>query len=352
MKKRILAIVLALAMVFSLAACGEKKEEAPAGTDSQSSEYAVDPKTAKVAVICEPIGSEQFLLQVKNAVEKKAAEMGFEYTIMECPGDNAFLDNARASVAEGYNLIIGVGWKCAECISTVATESPDAAEYCIMDTLVDNENVTSVKFYMAEPCYVMGVLTANIFPEVKNFGVIGSFQTQTTYEQRYPYLLGLQTVNADATLEQNFVGSYTDPATAKELALQQMSKGIKVLSAQCATANDLAIADLANEHPGEIFTTGQEVDMSTPDNEYVYTGMLKNTGTVAEYFIDGFFNGTLEDGQQVLGLSSGAVGVVHVTTETANYRPDYVTDEAIAKAKEAAEKIMSGELVIQVPQEQ
>lgn len=352
MVKKLITLFLCVLMVFAVAGCAGGKDDPSGKGGKGNSEYVVDPADAKIAVICEPIGSEQFLLQVKYAVEAKAKEIGFDYTIMECPGDDDFLNNARASVAEGYTLIIGVGWKCAECISTVASESPDAARYCIMDTLVDTENVTSVKFYMAEPCYVMGVLTANCFPEESHFGVIGSFQTQTTYEQRWSYWEGLKTVHPDATMEQNFVGSYTDPATAKELCLQQMSKGLKVISAQCATANDLAIADLAKEHPGELFTTGQEVDMSTPDNEYVYTGMLKNTGTVAEYFIDNYFKGTLEPGKQVLGLASGAVGVVHVTTESANYRPDYVTDEAIAKAKEVAEKIISGELVITVPQEQ
>lgn len=350
--KKAVAILLAMLLLASAAGCSEKQT---AGNDVPSvqpeSQYAVDPAGAKVAIICEPVGAEQFLLQIVDAAKESAGEYGFEYSVMESPGDDDFMNNARAAVFEGYTLIVGVGWKSADAISAVAEEYPDAAEYAIIDTLVENMNVTSIKFLMSEPCYVLGVLEAACFPDEDLYGIIGSFQTQTTYEQRYGYMEGVKSVNPDARFLQNFVNSYTDPATARELALQQMAQGCRVICAMAATAGNEGIFGLALEKPGELYTSSQEVDWTTPDNPYIMSGMLKNTGVVFEWIIEEYFNGTLPDGNQILGLSTNAVGVIHATTESANYLPDYVTEEALTLAKEAADRIISGELVIEVPQE-
>lgn len=352
--KKLSGLLLTLIVLLGLAACGSDEGvstsmvDSPPGTGSQ---YAVNPADAKIAIICEPVGAEQFLLQVTEAAKESSAKYGFEYSVMECPGDDDFMNNARAAVFEDYTLIIGVGWKSADAISAVAEEYPDKAKYAIIDTLVEDLNVTSIKFLMSEPCYVLGVLEAACFPDEDVYGVVGAFQNQTTYEQRYGYFEGVKSVNPDAKFIQNFVGSYTDPATARELALQQMGQGCKVICAMAATACNEGILSLAKERPGELYTSSQEVDWTTEENPYIMSGMLKNTGVVTHWIIDGYFAGDLPAGHQTLGLSTGAVGVIHVTTESANYRPDYVTDEAIALAKEAAEKIISGELVIEVPQE-
>ena len=78
-----------------------------------------------------------------------------------------------------------------------------------------------------------------------------------------------------------------------------------------------------------------------------YSDILLNYAEVENYL-----NGTLEGGSQLLGLKENAFGVVYITTDKENYRnTDIITDEVIAAGKEAADKIISGELVIEVPEE-
>ena len=65
-----------------------------------------------------------------------------------------------------------------------------------------------------------------------------------------------------------------------------------------------------------------------------------------------FLGGKLNGGSQVLGLKDGAFGVVGVLPEEMNYRnTEIITDEVIEAGKAAAEKIISGEIVIEVPEE-
>lgn len=367
--KKLISMLLVLAMAISLTACvgnqtpvessttevptsaATSEPVAESTTPEPTPAYAVNPSEAKIAFICEPAGTEAFILQAISALKDEGMKYGVEYKVMECATADDFLTNAQAAAQEGYTLIIGLGWKTADAIKQVSTDYPDASRYAVIDTTVDNPTVTSIYFDMSEPCYVLGVLMAKSFPDEAAYGMIGSYQTQTTYRQRWGFMEGVKSVNPDAEFVQNFVNSYADPITAKALALQQVAQGIRVICSMCATPNNAAIADAALEAPGTIFTSGQEVDTTTSDNPYITSDMLKNTGAVTAYIIDHYFAGTLEGGTNLLGLKSGAVGVVHVTTESANYLSEFVTADAIALAKEAADKIISGAIVLDVPNE-
>ena len=101
-----------------------------------------------------------------------------------------------------------------------------------------------------------------------------------------------------------------------------------------------------------IYTTGLSVDQTTSDNPYILGGLLKNTGTCMTQIIDNYVNGTLEGGEMSGGLKEDMFGVVYVTVDGANYRnTDIMTDEVIEAGKAAAEKIKSGEIRVEVPDE-
>ena len=101
-----------------------------------------------------------------------------------------------------------------------------------------------------------------------------------------------------------------------------------------------------------IYTTGLSIDQTTEENPYILGGLLKNTNICTRNVVENYLNGTLEGGSQLLGLKENAFGVVYITTDKENYRnTDIITDEVIAAGKEAADKIISGELVIEVPEE-
>lgn len=370
--KKLVSIILLAAILLVASGCGSSPENtatsegtdeaAAEGTTEEESteaaetteeaagqtEYAVDPKTTKLAIICQTIGTEPFLLQVVDAVKEYADKYGFTYSFIECASPDDFLNNGRAVVQEGYTMILGVGWMAVDAITDIATNYPDAATYAIIDSTVELDNVTSINYDMSEASYVMGVLMASCFPEEKVFGIVGAMQTQKTYEQRYGVMQGILSVTPEAEFIQNFTQSYSEPQKAREYAQQQMSQGATVIIGMAAAAGDQGIFNLALERPGEIFTSGQEVDMTTAENDYILTGQIKDTGVTTKYVLDNYFAGTLKSGTDILKLEGGCTGAVHVTHPGA-YRSSYVTDEAIAAAKEAAEKILSGEIVIETP---
>ena len=101
--KKLASIVLALALILSLVPASFAEE------------------AARIAVICDPVGTNLFLTQVVDKAEELQATYGYELSVMECSDTDEWQSNYRAAVAEGYDLIVGVGWQSAEYANEVAT---------------------------------------------------------------------------------------------------------------------------------------------------------------------------------------------------------------------------------------
>lgn len=341
MNKRALVITAAMLAAASIGCMSASAEEK-------------DPSDHKIALITDTLGTEQFLLQAYDEMGVLAEKYGFEWTSMECSDSTMWNENTQAASNEGYDMILGVGWAAAEPFSAMADEHQDIA-YAVIDTVCGNDKVTSIGFNEAEGAYVLGVMIGNAFPDETKFGYICSYQTQATYKYRYAYMEGIKSVIPDAEFMFNYTNSYSDTTLAYEYALQQQAAGCTVIMGGASASSNTGIYQAALELADKgtpIYTTGLSVDQTTEDNPYILGGLLKNTGSCTEIVVESFINGTLEGGSQILGLKENAFGVVYVTTESENYRnADIITDEVIEAGKAVADQIISGELVIEVPEE-
>jgi len=61
----------------------------------------------KVAVICDPVGTNMFLTQAVGVAEELKSVYGYELSVIECSDTDEWQSNYRGAVAEGYDLIIG-----------------------------------------------------------------------------------------------------------------------------------------------------------------------------------------------------------------------------------------------------
>ena len=99
----------------------------------------------RVAVILDPVGVNPFLTQVveKLAEIKESGKYPLEFSVIECADNAAWAENIRASVEEGFDLLLVVGWQGADPLNEVAAQFPDRAQYALIDTVCDNIIVTS-----------------------------------------------------------------------------------------------------------------------------------------------------------------------------------------------------------------
>jgi len=313
----------------------------------------------KVAIILDPVGVNPFLTQVvdKFAEVKAAGTYPMEYSVIECADDTAWAENIRASVEEGYDLILVVGWQGADPLNEVATQFPDKAQYVIIDTVCDNPNVKSYIFKPQEAAYLIGIVAAMVSADAGKpegpFGGVHANPGQGSFEWRYGYMEGIKSINPKVTNDNfifNYTKSYTDAPTAKELALQQAAQGCVFINAASAVA-DFGTFEAALEKG--FYTSGQDFDRTSPDNPNIITTQVKYTGIVAGMIIDEFFATGIQPGVVSLGLKEGVVGATYITDDGVNPRNTAVlTDAIVAKAREAAQAIISGDLVVEVPLEE
>ncbi len=351
MRTKIVAIMVVLCLVTVSTMFGSGQKDS-ASVQSKSQDVK------KVAVICDPVGVNPFLTQVvdKMAEIKAANTYPMAYTVIECADDTSWSENIRASVEENYDLILVVGWQGADPLNEVAKQFPTRAQYAIIDTVCDNPNVKSYIFKPQEAAYLIGIIAGSVSADAgKPFGPFGGVHAnpgQGSFEWRWGYMEGIKSVNPAVKMSNflfNYTKSYTDAPIAKELALQQAAQGCVFINAASAVA-DYGTFEAAAEKG--FYTSGQDSDMTTPSNPNIITTQVKYTGVVTEMIIDEYFQSGLKPGVVSLGLKEGVVGATYITDDGVNPRNTKILTDAIVKtAREAADKIKSGALVLKVPME-
>lgn len=348
--KKALALLLALVMCFGvLAGCGEKAPETPAeapenGADTEGNEdtNALPGKGKKIALVTDKVGTQVFLVMMVEALNEAAEKYGFEATVAECADSAAFEDNMRALVAEGYDLIIGGGWFAGDAINKVATEYPDASNYALIDCEVEAENVKCITYREQEGAYLIGQLAALVTDaESHLYGAVHCFEGPGSWRYRYGYMQGVLSIDPEAKFVFNYINSFTDPAKAKELSIQQYEQGCMFVNS-AAAGGDSGTFEAAKEKG--FYTSGQDIDLTNPENPYIVSCQIKDSYNTVLNLIDEFFSDNWNTENSAWGLAENTIGAVHVTQESKNPVNERLSEEDMAIVKQSAEDIRSGKL--------
>ncbi len=361
--KKFLALALTLVLALSLAACGGNgggsqpsggssgaQTSQPAGSGSDGGSAPAG-EGKRIALVCDKIGVNPFLTEMVRALEETSATYGFDQVVVECADNAAYEDNIRALVAEGCDLIIGGGWAAGDPLDKVSKEFPDACAYALIDSEIDNELVKCISYREQEGAYLIGKLAAyTVDGESHVYGGVHCNEGPGSWKYRYGYMEGVKSIDPDATFVFNYTNSYSDPAKAKELAIQQFEQGCKFING-AAAAGDSGVYEAAMEKG--FYTSGQDVDETSADNPYIVSSQLKDTYQTVKNLVDEFFSGSWTPDNTAWGVSEGTIGAVNVTHDSPNPRSDRLTDEEIADIQAVVEQMKSGALdMTDVPAEE
>ena len=154
--KKILAMLLALAMVLGLAACGS----APAAAAPAAEAPAASEAAYKVAMITDygDITDQSFNQTTYEACKAYAEANNVEFTYYKPAGDSdaervAMIEKA---VDEGYNVIVLPGFAFAAAIATAAPQYPDV-KFIALDVELTADTYSNVysAIYQEELCGYM-----------------------------------------------------------------------------------------------------------------------------------------------------------------------------------------------------
>ncbi|WP_134685844.1 BMP family protein [Brevibacillus migulae] len=343
--KKFLAVVSTAAIL--LTACGGGNAPAPADNAQGGAAQETAPKKRIALVLPEKIGVNPFFQQMDEGAKKAAQEFGVELKTIESTDHSAIEENLRVAIAEQYDLVITSSFESEDALKKVAAENPDG-KFAIIDTVIDLPNVRSVTFREHEAAYLLGA-AAGLATKTNKVGMVAAMDIPMIKKWTVGFQEGLKSTNPNAEYQVNYVGSFSDPAKAKELALLQASKGADFI-AGAAAVGDLGVFEAAKEKG--FYTAGQDVDRTTIDPEHIVLSQLKGTDTAAYETVKAFAEGKFEPGVVSYGLKEKGVGVTHITHESTTPLHAFVGQEVVDKVKAINEEIVSGKLQVPDPLKQ
>ena len=165
--RRILALILALCMVFALAACGSE----PAATESEAPE--VDPKEAAEAVIASLTVPEDIDPAAVQGVEDgvltvamECAYAPYNWTQIDDSNNGVAISNMSGSYANGYDVMISkiicdiYGWEL-EVVSSAWDSLVPGVQSGIYDAVIAGQSMTADRMAqvdMAGPYYYADIV--------------------------------------------------------------------------------------------------------------------------------------------------------------------------------------------------
>jgi len=343
--KKAMALFLAAAMVFSLAACGSSKEAGEKTEDSANDGAAADDGAADesefhVAMITDTggVNDQSFNQSAWEGLSELKEETGATVNYMESKQASDFVTNLDRLADNGATLLWGIGYACADGILEAAEANPDL-QYAIVDNAYEEtpDNITGVTFRAQEPSFMVGYIAGKT-TETNKVGFVGGMQSGQIDLFQYGYEAGVQYAAKELAKEievsVQYAESFSDAAKGKAIANKMYSDGCDVVY-HAAGGSGTGVIEAAKEADKWAIGVDRDQAYLAPDN--VLTSALKLVGkAVKEVSID-FMNGEEIGGKTLeYGLAEDCVGIPE---DHAN-----MADGVYEDTMELAEKIKAGEI--------
>lgn len=347
--KKIIALILAMMMVLSMAACGSQPEAAQQ-PEAAAPEVAAEDEV-KICLISNQASGDLGPVDAFIAgAERAEEEFGVSVKIIESLDAAGYEEDIRAMAKEGYDLILTTFPPMQETTLAVAKDYPDVMFAAIFQTQNKEgtyENIWSTEYLGSECTYVLGSLAATITATGK-VGYISGDEAAAVCDACNGFMRGVRDTNPDAEVLFVSVNSYEDPAKAKEIAKAMIAEGVDFIQTDCS-ASQLGVIEAAAE--AGIYVSGDVSDNSAlyPNGFVSYLGIDfgQNVYLAIKYFLEGSFPG----GEQgVMNLSCGTyfvdTGLIDNIVANNQDRAE-VLNAGKAVLEEVSAKIVNGEIVVE-----
>ncbi len=358
--KRIFATTLAATMLFTMVGCSQS--EPTTSTDSNAgTEQSTTEEVTKIALLLPgKLGDKSIFDSAQRGMDEIKAKYGdkVEVTTVEMTDDSTkFAPTLYQFSDDGYDIIITGTWLIPDQLTEVAQQYKDIT-YISFDNAVDYENndlenVYSITYKANEGAFLGGVASALVTESDLEFandeayiGFLGGDDSPGINDFLLGYIQGAQYVNEDIDVNVAYIGSFTDSAKAKEMALSQYKAGVDIAFNVAGPAG-LGMVDAA--YDADAYVLGVDSDQAMlfeeaqPEKaELIVTSAMKNIDDSLVRAVDMYFEGTLPVGtEESLGLKEGGVSLAKN-----KYYDEYLTDEQKQIVDEAEAKVLSGEIVV------
>ena len=273
-----------------------------------------------------------------------AQEAGtIDYVYSEKVANTDYVRVLREYADSGVDLVVGEAFGIAREARKVADDYPEVA-FLMGDSFPPHgDNFAVFDNYIHEPCYLMGILAGSM-TESDRIGMVGGYPIGEVNRLFHAFMNGARSVNPDVQFKVTFIGSWYDPPKAKEAAFAQIEAGVDVLYAERAGVVDAARSK-------GIIAFGNVNDMNKEENgtDVVVTSALWDMNAAISNAIEEVKSGTFQavDYKEWTMMQKGGASLAPYYEFE-----DRIPADAKAKVEEIKAKILSGEFVVEINDEE
>lgn len=340
MKKKVLSLMLVLSLVMSifLVGCGG------GGGNEEPAEDAI-----KVALVTnQKFGDNGPMDDLASGAERAVQDFGVEIKKLES-SQASFEEDIRAMSAD-YDLVITTFPYMTDATILVSQEFPETNYAAIFQFINLGEtsypNIWDTEFHGEGAFYLCGYMAGKA-TQTNRIGMLIGGEEPSPNAEGNAFMQGAKAANPDITVDFAYVGSYEDPAKAKEFAKAMIDKGCDFIQNDAGASNAGAV-EAAKE--AGIMVAGEITDYYSSYNGF--TGVCGiGFGNNAYAAIEALVNGDFPGGQH--GIEDLANGGYYMKWDTyerfaeANTKYGPALKTAIEEAKAIEGKILDGSFKVE-----
>jgi len=274
-----------------------------------------------------------------QGLERAEKDLGVDGRVLVSKQNSDYIPNLSTLAQQGYDLVVGNGYLMASAMNTVASKFPNT-KFAIIDVDATSDlkskpkNAQGLKFKEQEAGYLVGYMAGLYLKDNGggNAASVGGQKIPPVDHYIAGYQAGVKAADPKAKTVNGYSQKFDDPAPCKELALNQIAQGAKVVF-QVAGGCGLGALDAAKEK--KVQGIGVDADQGYLGAQ-IMTSALKKVDVAVFDTIKAVQDGTFKGGtNSVFDVKSGAVGLGKTNDVGSKY---------LKQVKEVQSKIASGEL--------
>jgi len=359
--KKLLAVLLAILMVFSLAACGSKEDPTPA--EKSKKEQAQEAGKITIAnVVNGTLGDKSFFDSGEEGIQMINRDFGDKVygETIELTYDTSLWATGLENVfKQGWDVIICGTYDMKEYVISLMADYPDQKiwfydeEWNFSDPdgwqYAPTDNLYAMMFAQNEGSFVVGYMGA-MLTKTNKIAFMGGMDNTVLDDFYVGYANGAKYYNEAVDVNLSWMNSFNDPSTGKDVSQGLYKNGYDVVFACGGQAGLGGFDQVITEDEGK-WIIGVDGDQgayfaslgdatSTAKANRTITSMKKNVNVGFYEACKKMLEGKLEYGKNVkLGLDGGYVSYAITDTTKALF-----TAEQLAAIDQVVADIISGKI--------
>jgi basic membrane lipoprotein Med (substrate-binding protein (PBP1-ABC) superfamily) len=314
------AAALLLAGSLALAACASDEDDPGSASGDGGGDSGTEELMVGVAYDTGGRGDRSFNDSAIAGVEAAIEEHGGEVRDLSPNSDASNRADLLTQLAdEGYNPVIAVGFAYGDIIGDVASQYPDTT-FAIIDSSVAElgaDNLVGLLFAEEQGSFLAGVAAA-LKTTTNTVGFVGGVETPLIEKFEAGYLAGVEAVNPDIQVLSQYISpagdfsGFNDPARGQIVAQGMFDQGADIVY-HAAGGSGIGVFQAAAASNARAIGVDSDQYNTVDDpalQAVIMTSMLKRVDNAVQNFLDGYVEGDVPGGEDVVyDLESEGVGL-------------------------------------------